>query len=287
MARTTLLPMFVLLLSVSGPELEAQDWSKDFAVKGVPEVVVRAGDGNVRVMPGEVQSVKAEVHVVGWELGKDVIVSDTQTGDRVEIQIRIPHRWGWPATAGRHSGRRSIDVNLTVPQKSNLDLDTEDGRLEVRGVAGNLRGHSGDGSILVSDAQGQMDFLSGDGRVEVMSSQGRLRGHTGDGSIQVEGVFSDLQLDTGDGSIEATVREGSKMEGSWYLRTGDGRIRLVLPGDFAANLEAHTGDGRINLDIPVTVSGALSRTEVRGKLNGGGPTLTLRSGDGSISIEKR
>ncbi len=281
MWKSTLLPMFVLLLGISNQALVAQDWSKDFAVKGTPEIIVRAGDGNVRVMTGETQSVKAEVHVVGWELGRDVVVSDTQTGDRVEIQIRVPHRWGW------HGGRRSIDMSLTVPQKSNLDLDTRDGRVEVRGVTGNLRGHSGDGSIVVSDAQGQMDLVTGDGRVEVVSSQGRLRGHTGDGSIRVEGVFGDLQLETGDGSIEAAVGAGSKMEGSWSLRTGDGHIRLVLPGDFAADLEAHTGDGRITLDIPVTVSGTLSRTEIRGKLNGGGPTLTLRSGDGSISIEKR
>ncbi len=271
-----------LLLGVSSPALAAQHWSKNFAVKGTPEVVVRAGDGNVEVIPGDAQTVKAEVHVVGWEIGPgEVEISDSQTGDRVEIRIRVPHRWNW------HSGRRSIDVFLTVPQKVNFDLDTRDGRVEVRGVAGNLRGHTGDGSILVSDVEGQFDLTTGDGRVEISNSQGRLRGHTGDGSIRVDGVFSDLQLETGDGSIEASLREGSKMEGSWSLRTGDGHIRVTLPVTFAADLHAHTGDGRITLDVPVTVSGAISSTEIRGKLNGGGPTLSLRSGDGSISVEKR
>ncbi|HEY4683645.1 MAG TPA: DUF4097 family beta strand repeat-containing protein [Candidatus Acidoferrales bacterium] len=266
----------------SGSEAGTKVWSKNFAVKGTPEVVVRAGDGNIQVMPGDAQSVKAEVHVVGWEIGpREVEISDSQSGDRVEIRIRVPHRWRW------HTGRRSVDVYLTVPQKANLDLDTADGRLEVRGVAGNFHGHTRDGSILVNDAEGQLDLVTGDGRMEVSGSQGRLRGHTGDGSIRVDGVYSDLQLDTGDGSIEASLREGSRMEGSWSLRTGDGHIRVTLPASFAADLDAHTGDGRITLDMPVTISGALSPTEIRGKLNGGGPTLSLRSGDGSISVEKR
>jgi hypothetical protein len=269
------------LLSLASNLAAAQGWSKNFAVKGTPEVVVRAGDGSVRVMSGEAQSVKAEVTVVGWEIGpNEVEISDSQTGDRVEIVIRVPRRWGW------HAGKRSIDVNLSVPQKANLNLDTGDGGVEVRGISGNLRIHTGDGSIVAYGVEGDFEFETSDGRLEISGSQGRLRGHSGDGSIRADGVFTDLQLRTGDGSIEVDVRDGSKMERSWELRTGDGHIRVALPESFAAELDAHTGDGRITLDIPVTVSGAVGGREVRGKLNGGGMTLSLRTGDGSISVAK-
>jgi hypothetical protein len=36
--------------------------------------------------------------------------------------------------------------------------------------------------------------------------------------------------------------------------------------------------------VPVTVQGEISKSTVRGTLNGGGPELTLKSTDGAIKI---
>jgi hypothetical protein len=49
-------------------------------------------------------------------------------------------------------------------------------------------------------------------------------------------------------------------------------------------LELRTGDGHIRLDLPLTVRGTENEHEVRGKLNGGGPLLTVRTGDGSTTV---
>jgi hypothetical protein len=70
------------------------------------------------------------------------------------------------------------------------------------------------------------------------------------------------------------------------VHTGDGSISLTLPDSFAADIELRTGDGRITLDMPVTVEGRLSRSDIRGKLNGGGNLLSVRTGDGSIHLGK-
>ena len=45
-------------------------------------------------------------------------------------------------------------------------------------------------------------------------------------------------------------------------------------------------DGHIDLDLPVTVEGKLGSNTVRGKLNGGGSLLAIKTGDGSIRLEK-
>ena len=47
-----------------------------------------------------------------------------------------------------------------------------------------------------------------------------------------------------------------------------------------------TLDCLISLGVPVTVEGTFSRSEVRGKMNGGGQTLTIHTGDGSIRLTK-
>ena len=110
-----------------------------------------------------------------------------------------------------------------------------------------------------------------------------LDAHTGDGSVHISGRFDKLQLHTQDGSIEVEAREGSRLDGDWHIQTGDGSVRLRMPRNMAADLEAHTGDGSIHVDLPGATS---SRNEhmLQAKLNGGGPALLLRTGDGSITV---
>jgi len=127
---------------------------------------------------------------------------------------------------------------------------------------------------------------SGDGHVIGTNLDGALDVNTGDGRINVRGRFDALNLKTGDGHIEAEAAGGSKIDSSWMLHTGDGHITLRVPPDFHADLDARTGDGHITLDFPVAVQGSLSNSSIHGKLNGGGGSLSITSGDGSIRIEK-
>jgi hypothetical protein len=76
------------------------------------------------------------------------------------------------------------------------------------------------------------------------------------------------------------------MSSSWSARSGDGSITVALPEGFSADLDAHTGDGHISVDLPVTVQGSVRENEIRGKLNGGGQNLEIRSGDGNISLRR-
>jgi hypothetical protein len=59
-----------------------------------------------------------------------------------------------------------------------------------------------------------------------------------------------------------------------------------LPDGLSADIEAHTGDGTISSQLPLMVSGILGRRDLSGKLAGGGPTLQIRTGDGSIRLER-
>jgi len=61
-------------------------------------------------------------------------------------------------------------------------------------------------------------------------------------------------------------------------------VDVLLPDKLAADLDAETHDGHVTVDIPVEMAGQVGRSRVRGKLNGGGPTLRVRTGDGSIHV---
>jgi hypothetical protein len=56
--------------------------------------------------------------------------------------------------------------------------------------------------------------------------------------------------------------------------------RIAVP----CNLDAGTRDGHISLGVPVLVEGDLGKKKVRGKINGGGPTLFIHTGDGTIHL---
>jgi len=146
--------------------------------------------------------------------------------------------------------------------------------------------HSGDGNIRVENVKGQFHIESGDGDIEMRAADGKLTSTTKDGNIRVEGRFDGLDLHTGDGNIDAAVAKGSVMSSGWTLRSGDGNIVLRIPEGFSADLDANTADGHVTVDFPVTVAGSIRESNIRGKLNGGGATLELRTGDGNIELEK-
>jgi len=269
-------------LLVAAAPARGDEWSRQYPLKGRPEVHVTTDDGSVQIEATDRPEVAARVTTRGWRIGPDeVTITESQTGDRVDIEVRVPHdRWGLDF------GHRSITVAVQVPRQADLDIRTGDGSVSVQPVSGRLRIFTGDGSITADGLRGEIRLHTGDGSIRANGLEGRLEADTGDGSMDVRGRFDVLDLRTGDGSIEADVERGSKVAGAWSLRSGDGGITLRLPDDLSADLDAHTGDGHIVLDLPVTVAGTISTSSVRGKLGAGGPPLRVQTGDGSIRLQK-
>ena len=249
---------------------ESSEWTKTFTVGGNPELRVDTNDANLRLESWDQKSIEAHVTSHGYRLALQssegqggVRVEEHQTGDRVELNVHVPTvHWSIGITY------RSVRIELKVPRRGNYEVHTRDGNIDARDVQGDLR------------------FTSGDGHIEAEGLDGALHAKSGDGHMRIRGRFNELALDTGDGSIESRCDSGSKISNVWSLHTGDGRVNLFLPAHFAPDLDAHTGDGHVTVDFPVTISGSASSSEVRGKMNGGGPELRIRTGDGSIRIEK-
>ncbi len=266
----------------AGAPARADEWSKKYALSGKPELRVTTNDGSIDILSGIQKEIDAHVTTTGWKIPNDIRINESQEGDRVLLDVRVPrYHWNWFG-----SEHRSLRIQLRVPPEANLDIQSGDGSVASQSVSGNIRIDTGDGHIDVHGLKGDIRLHSGDGHIEGSDFDGALNADTGDGHISVRGRFDTLYLKSGDGSIEAEAAQGSKIANGWTLHTGDGRINLRLPQNFSADLDARTGDGRISLDFPVTVSGSLSNSAIHGKMNGGGGLLTLTSGDGSIRVEK-
>jgi DUF4097 and DUF4098 domain-containing protein YvlB len=271
-----------IAVTLAAAPARADDWKKTYQVSGRASLYVSTGDGDVTITGGDQKQIDAEVTSEGIKIGpNDVQVVETQTGDHVSIEIKFPHM-SWHM----FSGHRSLRVNVRVPRDADIDARTGDGNIEATNLTGKLQFDSGDGNVNANNIHGDIRMHTGDGRIEGRGFDGSLDANTGDGSMRVEGRFDALALKTGDGSIDAQIGNGSKVASQWNVHSGDGSITLRLPADLNANLEARTGDGNINMDYPIMMSGTLSHASVHGKLNAGGGTLSISSGDGSIHISK-
>ncbi len=252
----------VAALSLISQSAFADDWSKRYSVSGKPELRISTGDASVTVEVGDDHVIDAKLTTVGWSIGPGgVRVEERQTGDKVQIDVRVPSgKWDWSM------GKRSVRLEVRVPRDLIADLHTGDGSITMRGLHGELRADTGDGSIHGEALDGALDA------------------HTGDGSVHIAGRFDKLQLHTKDGSVEVEAKDGSRLDGDWHIQTGDGSVHVRLPKSLAADLEAHTGDGSIHVDLPAATDSVKSEHMLQSKLNGGGPALLLRTGDGSITV---
>ncbi len=260
----------------------ADEWSKKYPVSGKPSVRVETDDGDIEISAGSASEVNARVVTSGYKISpNDVHVIESQEGNQIELIVKTPkHMFSFSM------GHHNVRVEVQVPSLSDLDLRSGDGNVRSGAITGTIKIDTGDGNIDSTGLHGDVHLHTGDGHVEGSDFDGYLNADTGDGHITIRGRFDGLYLKSGDGSIQAEIQPGSKIATSWSLHTGDGHIDIKLPDGFAAELDAHTGDGHINLDFPVTVSGSISESRIHGKINGGGGTLALTSGDGSIRVEK-
>jgi len=270
------------LALLSAAQVRADEVTKTYSVSGHARVRVETDDGGVRVSTGDIKQVEIRVVYSGYKLDRDLRVSTEQNGDSVEITAKTSggNFWNWGV---RHA---SLRVEVHMPKDADLSVRSGDGSVEADSINGNVDVTTGDGSITVQGARGNIHFRSGDGHIEARGLDGTVDAQSGDGHINLEGRFDGLSIRTGDGSVTARAATGSKVASNWTIHTGDGSVDLEVPGDLAANLDASTHDGHISLGLQVTVEGTFSSSRIQGKLNGGGQTLSIHTGDGSIHLSK-
>ena len=156
----------------------------------------------------------------------------------------------------------AISYELVVPANTRVNSQTGSGNQTIGSVDGAVRAQTGSGSIRVERAGGS------------------LHAQTGSGNIQADSVGGEVRAQTGSGSVE--VKQVARADVS--VQTGSGSVTLNLPPDAAYTLNAQTGSGSISTSQPLTVQGRVRRNHVTGTVRGGGNTVNVRTGSGSIAI---
>jgi DUF4097 and DUF4098 domain-containing protein YvlB len=285
-AASTPQGQFEKTLQVSGPvELDVQTHSGD--------IIVRSG-------PAGTVSIRGKIFV------GDRWLLRGRHGDVSEIEQNPPVRQDGNSIHIDYVNAHdiSVDYEITVPSNTTIRTHSGSGDQTIEGTNGNVDLQSGSGDVRLSHLTGEIHLQTGSGDVRAHEISGPVRGsagsgdieleetgsgnidlHTGSGNITARGVQGELRADAGSGDITA---EGS-MSGAWEVRTGSGNVHVRLPAEAAFDANISTSSGTLSVDAPITmtVQGRINEMHksINGKVRGGGPLLTVRTGSGDIHIE--
>ena len=258
-------------------------FDRTLTVSGAVDLNVETGSGRIEVRTGDGSSVRIHGVIRAHddffgsegegihEIEKNPPIS--QTGNYIKISQPLDER------LRRHI---SISYELVVPRETKLRAHTGSGSENVEGIKGPAELETGSGSVTVARVDDAVHIQTGSGRIHLEGVNGKLDAHTGSGSIEGTGIRGPINAHTGSGS----VRLEQTLAGPLEAHTGSGSVNVRLPANAAFDLYAHTGSGHVTVDHPITVEGNIGRGhEVRGKVNGGGPLVDVRTGSGGVRIE--
>jgi DUF4097 and DUF4098 domain-containing protein YvlB len=198
----------------------------------------------------------------------------------------------------------AVDFRITLPPNVRLNLATSNG------------------PVVVASMKGDVDVNTSNGGVDLRGIEGRVRADTSNGPIVVKNVRGDLELDTSNGAIDVaasgdkfircTTSNGevrmTAVRGNSHIRTSNGRIQLqIVELPAAPSIEARSSNGGVTVEVPSSASGRLtmntgngrlstdfedasvrdlqtSRRSLSATLNGGGGTIDLVSSNGSVTF---
>jgi DUF4097 and DUF4098 domain-containing protein YvlB len=203
-------------------------------------------------------NVNGNVSITAWDRNEVKIdaIKRAETKERLdEAKIvidaessAIAIKTEYPHNTWHNDNPASVEYTLSVPRNARLqDIKLVNGSLMVEGTRGDVRAESVNGKVLA------------------------------------RGLSSNAQLSTVNGPVEVVFdRLGT---GAIEVKSVNGALSATIPSDAKAELTAETMNGHISNDFGLPVSdGNFVGHNLRGTLGEGGPQLTFKNVNGSISI---
>jgi Toastrack DUF4097 len=144
----------------------------------------------------------------------------------------------------------SVSYRLAVPTQTSLQLKTTNGGISIERV------------------EGRLEFATVNGGVKLSGIGGEVRGRTSNGGVDVD--------------LDGPTWQGEGLD----VETSNGGVKLRIPEQYSARLEAGTINGGISVDFPITMQGRIDR-EIVATIGAGGPVIRVHTNNGGVKVMKK
>ncbi len=307
-----------------------KEFNQSFDVKSGDSLRLRHGDGNVQLIPWEKNIIdvkvryRADIDVVGIRLGRkhDFDVEFRQTENTVYDSGKETSN----ATIGyQNKNVYEYVYEIHSPDYINLDLDGDDGDVNIESWKAEIECRIDDGDINLRNIAGKKTTIWGeDGNVEIDSLTGELTIKVDDGDVllnacetmrcRLEAEDGDITISRSKGSFDIVVDDGNvdlkQTEANRLdIQAEDGDIDLDLLAVemFEADIKTDDGDVTVDLEKGFSTSFYVSADEAdyirielddiedykedriskSGSILGGKGRMIIRTADGNITIKEK
>ena len=272
-ALAVLVPIILLALACTTTAVEQQR-EDSFFVRPSPTLIVKSDGGRISVSPGPegVIVVHAELQnssKLDYQVYRD--------GDGIIIEAKQVDLFRSLSLLDAPS----VDLSITAPMSTYLELTTLDGDVEIEGLSASGRISTSKGGIYLVDFIGDVDARTINGDIEIIRYEGNATLKTMNGAVRIiDGVGSfDVRTQKGDIAFAGELAPGSV--NGMYAAIGD--ISVSLAGDPSLRLLATSSASPIQNSLPMRIDGA-SSTGLSGIVGSGDAELIIQALDGSVSI---
>lgn len=144
----------------------------------------------------------------------------------------------------------SVSYRLAIPRGVNLSVQTVNGGISIR------------------DVESKIEFRTSNGGVKLAGLAGDVRGRTSNGGIDVD--------------LEGSAWNGEGLD----VETSNGGVRISIPEQYSARLEASTFNGGMRVDYPGAATPSRGR-DLNVQLGSGGPPIRVRTSNGGINVRRK
>jgi DUF4097 and DUF4098 domain-containing protein YvlB len=130
------------------------------------------------------------------------------------------------------------------------------------------------------------DVSNVNGEVEITGVEGEIGVSTVNGSLRVDGSRAPVNAESVNGNVRVQWASFPQ-KGEISMHTVNGRLELRVPAqDVNADVQASSLNGSIHSDFPILVHEGFLSHKLDGRIGNGGVTITLKTVNGGINIDK-
>jgi hypothetical protein len=186
------------------------------------------------------------------------------------------------------------NINVESCTKT-VRANTAGGNIQIRRCGGDVRVGTAGGSIRLGVIDGTVFAETAGGGIEVESARAVTRAESASGVIRLGRVAGPVRAETASGNIFATVVADRASWADSQLGTQMGDVVVYLPSNLAitirATIDMASSQRAIHSDFPLVFRNLGDWQGMReligeAQINGGGPSLKIRTTQGKIEIIK-